>query len=305
MIKIVRNGEKMEKNIYKYSMEIIGIDIPDKPLKISFKEEFENLLDFLMKMPKKHRRKELVDKDKVMYLEMYKKSDIKDINIYYLKFVSVKYNQAREVLNKDTLESRGRLKKITDGDKEYNHIVVIEKNNKINVAFEYNYYGMQNLGTIVSYFNDFIILYFENLHKRKYYYLEAYNEVNKDFIEELNKMTKITAATIVVESRRLGNTQFGILAGREDIKDEIEITFKKNKKANISKDIIKKYYSNKDGGIKRIYVSGRNPMSRVKLDTEEMKQREKISVGENKFGEVDSDEMFEKLKNYLLGENQS
>ena len=28
MIKIVRNGEKMEKNIYKYSMEIIGIDIP-------------------------------------------------------------------------------------------------------------------------------------------------------------------------------------------------------------------------------------------------------------------------------------
>ena len=43
MIKIVRNGEKMEKNIYKYSMEIIGIDIPDKPLKICFKEEFENL----------------------------------------------------------------------------------------------------------------------------------------------------------------------------------------------------------------------------------------------------------------------
>ena len=68
--------------------------------------------------------------------------------------VSLKYNQAREVLNKNTLESKGWLKTRDDGDKEYNHIVVVEKENVIKAAFENNYYGLQSLGTVISYIND-------------------------------------------------------------------------------------------------------------------------------------------------------
>lgn len=295
----------MDRNIYKYNIGVVGIDVPNKPERIEFNIEFKNVLDYLMNLPKEERRKEFLKNEKVVYLEECQKlEEENNINIYYLKFVSLKYNQTREVLNKDTLESKGRLKDINDGDKEYNHVVIIECDRKIKAAFEYNYYGLQSLGMIISYLNDMCSIYFNNLGIDKYYFLEAHNEVNREFIEELNRMTKINAATIVVDSDRLGNTDFGNLSGREEVKNEIEVTLKKARKSNIPKDIIQNYYNNKmiDNGIKRIYVSGRNSISKVKLDTEEMKQKEKISVPENAFGEIDSNIMFEELKKYLMEE---
>lgn len=295
----------MEKNIYKYNMQVVGVDVPSKPMKIEFSQEIEKVFDFLMSLPKENRRIELFKLEKVIYLEEYMKKENKDnMNIYYLKFVSLKYNQTREVLNKNTLESKGRLKEIDDGDKEYNHIVIIENNQRIKVAFEYNYYGLQSLGTVVSYINDMATRYFQEIGIDKYYYLEAHNEVNKEFLSELNKMTKINIATIVVDSKRLGNTDFGNLSGREEVKDEISITLRKARKSNIPKDIIEEYYNKKQSNndIKRIYVMGRNEINKVKLDTEEMKQKVKLSISTNTFGEINSEDMFEGLKKYLMEE---
>lgn len=295
----------MERNVYKYNIEVNVIDIPSRPIQIEVKDEIENVLDFLTSIPIEERRVELCNQEKVIYLEEYVKKEINNMTIYFLKFVSLKYNQTREVLNKDTLESKGRLKDVNDGDKEYNHIAIGVKNGRIKAAFEYNYYGIQGLGTIISYINDMVTKYFEEIGIDKYYYLEAHNEVHREFLEELNKMRKINAATIVVTSERFGNTEFGDLSGREEIKDEIEITFKRAKRRYIPKAIIEEYYNKKknDDAIKRIYVSGRNETNKIKLDTEEMKQKVKLSVSANIFGEIDSDNMFEQLENYLMEEN--
>ena len=293
----------MDRNIYKYNIEVCGIDVPTKPARIEFNVEFENLLNYLISLPKEERKQELLKCEKVIFLEEYeKKEEANDMNVYFLKFVSLKYNQTREVLNKDTLESRGRLKEISDGDKECNHVVIVEQGRKIKAAFEYNYYGLQRLETIISYLNDMCVSYFNSIGIDKYYYLEAHNEVSRNFINELNRMTKINVATIVIESNRLGNTDFGNLAGREEVNSEIEITLRKARRNNnIPKDIIRQYYDNKnENGIKRIYVSGRNSTNKVKLDTEEMKQKEKITIIANAFGEVDSNEMFESVKEYLM-----
>ena len=163
---------------------------------------------------------------------------------------------------------------------------------------------MQTLSSIISYLNDMCFNYFKNKGLDRYYYLEAHNEVSKEFIEELNKMKSINSTTLVIESERLGNTDFGNLSGRNEIKEEVEITFKKAKKSTIPKDIIEQYYEKKNNneGVKRIYVLGRNSTNKVKLDTKEMKQKETISVKTNSFGEVDSDEMYEGLKKYLMEE---
>lgn len=295
----------MERNVYKYNIEVNVIDIPSRPIRIEVNDEIENVLDFLSALPREERRVDLSTQEKVIYLEEYVKTEINNMTIYFLKFVSLKYNQTREVLNKDTLESKGRLKDVNDGDKEYNHIAIGVKNGRIKAAFEYNYYGIQGLGTIISYINDMATKYFKEIGIDKYYYLEAHNEVNREFLEELNKMRQINAATIVVASERFGNTEFGELSGREEIKDEIEITFKRAKRRYIPKVIIEEYYNKKQNGdaIKRIYVSGRNETNKIKLDTEEMKQKVKLSVSANIFGEIDSDNMFEQLKNYLMEEN--
>lgn len=295
----------MDRNIYKYNVEINRIDLPTAPSKIDFDVELKMLLNYITSLPKEERRKELLKSEKVMYLEEYKIFNEKNnVSVFYLKFASLKYNQTREVLNKDTLESKGRLKEINDGDKEYNHIVIIKHDKIVKAAFEYNYYGMQTLSSIISYLNDMCFNYFKNKGLDRYYYLEAHNEVSKEFIEELNKMKSINSTTLVIESERLGNTDFGNLSGRNEIKEEVEITFKKAKKSTIPKDIIEQYYEKKNNneGVKRIYVLGRNSTNKVKLDTKEMKQKETISVKTNSFGEVDSDEMYEGLKKYLMEE---
>lgn len=292
----------MDRNIYKYNMAITTIDIPNRPNVIEFENEFDRFLEFFMDLQRVERKKELLKTDKVIYLEEYTKNQRNDINIYYLKFVSLKYNQAREVLNKETLESRGVLKDINDGDKELNHVVIKEYAGNIKAAFEYNYYGLQRLETIIGYLNDKIEEYFKTLNIDRYYMLEAHPEINRDFIRELNRMTQINAATIVIETNRLGNTLFGNLSGRQDVKDEVEITLKKAKRKNISREIIEQYYNNNidNNGIKRMYILGKNENNKVRLDTEEMKQKEKITVEENHFGEINSNEIFRKLEEYLM-----
>lgn len=292
----------MDRNIYKYNMAITTIDIPNRPNVIEFENEFDRFLEFFMDLQRVERKKELLKTDKVIYLEEYTKNQRNDINIYYLKFVSLKYNQAREVLNKETLESRGILKDINDGDKELNHVVIKEYAGNIKAAFEYNYYGLQRLETIIGYLNDKIEEYFKTLNIDRYYMLEAHPEINRDFIRELNRMTQINAATIVIETNRLGNTLFGNLSGRQDVKDEVEITLKKAKRKNISREIIEQYYNNNidNNGIKRMYILGKNENNKVRLDTEEMKQKEKITVEENHFGEINSNEIFRKLEEYLM-----
>ena len=294
----------MERNIYKYDIEITKVEIPSKPAQIIINEELKNVLDFIMLLPSENRIKDLKKREKVIYLESYQhKIDDKGNNIYCLKMVSLKYNQAREVLNKDTLKSKGWLKSRDDGDKEYNHIVIVEKNNVIKAAFENNYYGLQSLGTVITYINDMTDEYFKRKEIDTYYFLTAHNEVSKDFLEELQKMKIINSATIVIERERLGNTDFSKLANREELRDEVELTFKKTRKKNIPQDIIKEYYNKKDdNGIKRIYLNGRSNTNKVKLDTQEMKENVKINVKENTLGEVDSEDMFTQLYDYIMEE---
>lgn len=292
----------MEKNIYKYDIEITEVEIPSKPAQIIINEELKNILDFIMLLPSENRIKDLKKREKVIYLESYQhKTDDKGNNIYCLKMVSLKYNQAREVLNKDTLRSKGWLKSRDDGDKEYNHIVIVEKNNVIKAAFENNYYGLQSLGTVITYINDMTDEYFKSKRIDTYYFLTAHNEVSKDFLQELQRMRIINSATIVIERERLGSTDFSKLANREELRDEVELTFKRTRKKYIPQDIIKEYYSKKDdNGIKRIYLNGRSNTNKVKLDTQEMKENVKINVKENILGEVDSEDMFTQLYNYIM-----
>ena len=206
----------MEKNIYKYDIEITKVEIPSKPAQIIINEELKNVLDFIMLLPSENRIKDLKKREKVIYLESYQhKIDDTGNNIYCLKMVSLKYNQAREVLNKDTLKSKGWLKSRDDGDKEYNHIVIVEKNNVIKAAFENNYYGLQSLGTVITYINDMTDEYFKSKEIDKYYFLTAHNEVSKDFLEELQRMRIINSATIVIERERLGSTDFSKLDNME------------------------------------------------------------------------------------------
>ncbi len=49
----------MERTVYKYNIQVCGIDVPTKPDRIEFSKEFEDLLNYLISLPKEDRRKEI------------------------------------------------------------------------------------------------------------------------------------------------------------------------------------------------------------------------------------------------------
>ena len=80
----------MDRNIYKYNVEINRIDLPTAPSKIDFDVELKMLLNYITSLPKEERRKELLKSEKVMYLEEYKIFNEKNnVSVFYLKFASL------------------------------------------------------------------------------------------------------------------------------------------------------------------------------------------------------------------------
>ena len=63
----------MERNVYKYNIEVNVIDILSRPIRIEVNDEIENVLDFLSALPREERRVDLSTQEKVIYLEEYVK----------------------------------------------------------------------------------------------------------------------------------------------------------------------------------------------------------------------------------------
>ena len=290
-----------------YDIDMAVANSSETPQDININTELKKMLDFIINLNIMERTIDFKDVEKVIYLESYSEEEILNNKLYYLKFVSLKYNQVREVINSKTGESKGRLKEIYDGDKEINHVVFLWNKRKMLSAFEYNNYGLFSLNKIILYINLFIEKYFES--KKMFQYLLSFQEsnvVSKDFIEELNNVKTITMANIFISKKMLDATPFRKVSGRDEIKDEIKIVFKRDKRnTEIPKETIKEFYSlmNEDNKyITKIQLKGymESNNSHIKLDTEEIKDRVEIDVLTNTYSEIDSEDIFKKMRKYLM-----
>lgn len=301
----MKNNNSKKKIIYKYDIGIDLINVPNKPKEIKIAEEFKKILDYINGLELKKRKIDFSSEQKVLYLEKFEESDIEGKKLYYAKFASAKYNQVREVIDKNTLKSRGRLKKINDGDKEINHVVFFYNNNCLTAAFEYNDFGILNLNKIIEYINNFIFKYFESQKETPYIRgFECHNVVNRNFIEELENLKTITMAKFIVRKTMLNSTDFAEISGRNEIKNEIEIIFKRSRKnSKIPTEDIKNCYNQMNlNMITKIYIEGMEKNNNhIRFNTEEMKEKIEKQVKINIFGEVISDDIFGKLKEYLVG----
>lgn len=73
----------MERNVYKYNIEVNEINIPSRPIRIEVNDEIENVLEFLSALPREERRVDLSTQEKVIYLEEYVKTEINNMTIYF------------------------------------------------------------------------------------------------------------------------------------------------------------------------------------------------------------------------------
>jgi len=301
---MLKNSKK--RIIYKYDVGINFIRIGKVPEGITLATELNRILNYITNLEPNEKKMDFVSEERVIYLEEYKKQIIDEKELYYAKFVSAKYNQVREVINKDTLESRGRLKNQVDGDKEINHVVFYYDKKKLTAAFEYNDFGIVNLNKIIDYLNCFIKSYFKQKGMVQYIArFECHNIVNRDFITELKELKEITTATFIVSKKSFDCTDFAEIAGRDEIKTDIAITFKRSRRnGKIPYEYIKKYYDKmdlEDSEIRKIYIEGMEEnKSHVKFNTDEMKERIEMYVKLNTYGEVESNDIFLKQRKYLM-----
>jgi len=245
----------------------------------------------------------LSKKSKVIWLDSV---ESKGKGCFNLVFKSAKYDQSRTVRNTHTMEDRGILKQPEDGDEEKTHLLIRfrEDSSRFITAIESNYYGVST-GDIAAYLNE----YFDqaNSSSGSQYAFKVYFEVlpSEEFIKGLERMKKTNVLRITLDIADLQQSDFARFAGRDDIRQTVDITLHKKpgKNNNIPKDLIREVYENTGGHkkIKRIAVEGTNPAGSLKIDSESYQMKHILTVDTLQVPthEIQTLDFFQKAEEYF------
>ncbi len=225
-------------------------------------------------------------------------------HIINLKMKSAKYNSRRNVIDTETMASKGILKNENDGDEETNHLglkFVDEEN--ILVLYENNSNGI-GFAKIVLYWEFFIKKYHKRMGLGGTYGMQYKNVVSKDFLAALEKAGRIKAVTLTVDQNNLAVSEIKALSGRNDLNPDVDIIVKpagrgKSIWGNTVKELFN-MYNDKDRKIKRILVDADTPSKEpLVFDTEKMKEKIVVDVDETITDEVDTDSIYSRFLSEL------
>lgn len=269
----------VQRTVYIYHLELTLYKARNIDPNTTLYDEIHKVLKYIDTLAITERKKNFKRENKILYLESSKKDG--KTKILNLRFVSAKYNQVREVIDTDTLKSKGKLKEKTDGDKEYNHVSLsFEDEKNATIAYEVNSNGI-GMGRIIAYLDDMAEKYYASINNTKFYRFDSEIVPDDDFLKNLSKMSKINVATFLVDKKELNTSDFKDLAGRSDVRDEIAIVVKpKGKGLSILSKTIEDYYNKKNTNhiIRRILASGNATNGTITIDTEKMKTKHTINV---------------------------
>ena len=297
----------MERTIYAYKIKPVCIS-DKKPLMINnIEKHLYDIVNNLCQKSLLDRKRDFTSDKKVLYLDKVKYE--KKEHILKLKFVSLKYDSRRRVVDTKTFSDKGILKGETDGDEEKNHLCLkFIENNEIIALYEYNSSGI-GFRRVMDYLQRYIRQHNANLRKKgeKINYKLFYeNIVSNDFLKALADVKKVKAITLTVEQKDKSISEFKDLAGRGDIAPSVDILFKPAAPGlGIHKDTVKQFwkiYNNKERDVKRVTIDGAGLENQpIKFDTESMKQRFVVKVKETSdTHEVETTEMFNILYTEIL-----
>lgn len=263
-----------------------------------FENDFVKVCEYITQKNKKERKKDFEKAKKVVYLNTQEYNGA--TGILYLQFKSARYAKSREVINTDTLESRGVLKKAIDGDEEKTHVVIkFEEDNNAICLFERNADGI-GVGQLFEYLDDFIIKYHNAKKDNIYYSLSHAHIVSQEFLEALENTKRIKAVTLTVEQQDLQVSSAKSFAGRDDLSNEVDLYFRPSAKGkSITGDTVKEFYklyNDRTKRVKRITVKADDKQeTAIVFDTEKVKEKTVIDVEETITGEVRESSIKEKM----------
>lgn len=208
-----------------------------------------------------------------------------------LIFKSATHSFRPNLIHKDTVDERESPKQLQEGEIEKTHIVTKFENNSISLIVEKHIQGI-TIGQFVKYLNNFA------------HQIEAEERINfgfeivvKDnFLEEINQLTRITAADIVVDKQLLGSDALNYSNRIDHVKHEVTVSVKAKNNDNIE-DFVRDTFAKFNGGqrnITKIRIVGRNEdNNEVILNTDFIERQEFINPEINEVtGELATNEVF-------------
>ena len=234
------------------------------------------------------------------------KNDVRMVKLNYIKF-----NKNTTVVDIDSLTAKYKKDK-NDGDEEYQHYVIktFKDTNRAVLVFE-KITGAVTITMLKAHLNKAYKEWIKKNYTKEEQQEEKQELLNyainikavpsPDFIEELEKLDKISLLKITVDKEKLTKDE-DINFSEENIsRPDVDITYKPIQGLSFSKFKMKQYFKlfQEQTGktrIKRIVISGRKEGNGISLDTEQMKLSKYIKMEVDSEGFVDSKSIFSKYE---------
>lgn len=263
-------------------------------------ESFSKLLCFVYQKELKNRTIKEENQEKAVWLDSYENLGSGNFNLI-LK--SAKYNHVRPEIDTQTMERLGVRKRQQDGEEEKTHLCIrLAKGQQRFIAVhESNHYGI-SINCIIHYLNEQFKIFNEESNDKYHYELSHEIMPGDDFLSSLKQAKTISLLRLTVSKDDLPN-EFLRFAGRDDIKNEVDICIKRPHKAQKFPDnLIKEYYEDMQGDskIKRIVAKGTNATGNFEAATDLIKMKHYLNIRcMNITNEVDSSDFFDKAQHFI------
>lgn len=250
---------------------------------------FDELIQYIQQKEYDDKLFEVHISNKFFFLDNYTSN--KRIRNYLIK--SAKTGHRPPLIKKETGEERDNPKLIDEGESERTHLVTKYNDDEIIVAIEERKVGA-TIGQIVNYLNSFNI----QMPYEDHFFIKLDIIPYTGFLEHLRDFDRITVGIIEIEKKYLGTEYLEFADLGETTRQNIDVTFKANRRDSIIPEIITGLFNKfKDGKIKRVRIQGvTHEKTGIQLDTDKLKKVEHIDVSLNDAtGLVNKKDIFEKL----------
>lgn len=244
---------------------------------------------------------------KAVSIESIKSFEKEGMDFLKITFKSCKYNHFPDYMSSVDGSERPTDKRNDEGDKELTHTMMKVTTVEAYTIFEERRNGV-TIGGVIKYFNQKLKEFYLKQGIESELYLSAGCIPPDNFLESLNKSTRISVADIFLTKSVLGSEALNLIGDTDfDCREELVLTMKSEKKESLKKRALQGLY-NKMGSseikVERLRLYGKDIDNMdITLDTLKKKKVNQITVELRPNGTVDSYSIFAKFEE-LFGVTQ-
>lgn len=200
-----------------------------------------------------------------------------------LIFKSAKRGYLPNLIHRHTLKERANPKDKDEGETEKTHAMIKFSKTDVYLVLEVNGLGI-SMYNLDHYFKLFLRKYLKYIGSDDKIALDYEPLAKEDFLDEINRMSRVVNSSIYVEKQILGSAALNFSNRTDSVQHQVEILIKAKRKDNIVQTV-KDTFNKLAGGrseIKRMRVQGKDNLNNdVSISTSFLEKTAFIEVDQN------------------------